>query len=144
MSVSTICSLLISVVALAVSVVVAIRTARLATAQSRTELLTKLYCVQVEYARFNRRVGELKQNPPSDPLPPELTALLDAETAFKKLEQVAARYRQALFGPKSELDTETLLILGHHTNAIAMRIEDDNKRLDEILARINAVTRRQR
>jgi hypothetical protein len=55
-NITNICSLLISVVALAVSIVGAIRTARLATAQTRTELLTKLYYAQVVASR--RRAGD--------------------------------------------------------------------------------------
>ncbi len=127
-------SLLISVAALSVSVVVAIHNARLAKAQIRTELLTRLVHVRVEYARFNRRIRELKENPP-DPLPPELKELLDAETMFQKFEQDTERYRRALLGPRRDLDGGSLLTLRHHTDAMAKQTEDDNKRLDEILAR---------
>jgi len=127
-------SLLVSVVGLGLSSIVAIQNRRLSKAQIRTELLTKLYGVRVDYARFNRRIMELKQNPP-DPLPAELRALLDAEPAFQKFEQDTERYRQALLGPKRGLDAEALLSLRHRVDAMARQTEDDDRRLDEILAR---------
>jgi hypothetical protein len=128
-------SLLTSIAALGVSATVAIRNARLATAQIRTEVLTKLYDVRVEYARFNRRIRELRQNPPA-PLPLELKMLLDSEAGFHKFEQDTEKYRRALLGPRRDLDAQAPLILQHHTDALAKRTEDDNRRLDEILARI--------
>ena len=127
-------SLLISILALGVSLVVAIRTARSVTAQIRTELLSKLYHARIEYTRFNRRIKELGENPRS-PLPPELKSLLDSEGGFQKFEEDTEKYRRALLGPRRNLDSQTLLTLRHHTDAIVMQIEDDNRRLDEILGR---------
>ena len=127
-------SLLVALAALGLSSIVAILNRQLSRAQIRTELLTKLYGVQLDYERFNRRIRELRRNPPN-PLPPELKALLDAELAFWKFEQDTGRYRQALLGVKRGLSAQALLTLQHHTDAMAERTEDDNRRLEEILAR---------
>jgi hypothetical protein len=128
-------SLLISAAALVVSILVAIRTARLTTAQIRTELLTKLYHARVEYRRFIRRIKELRDNPP-DPLPPELKELLDSEGGFQKFEHDTEKYRRLLLGPRRNLDSQTLLTMRHHTDAMVIETEDNNTRLDQILVRI--------
>jgi hypothetical protein len=131
-NVASICSLLISVVALAVSVVAAIRTARLATAQTRTELLTKLYYAQVEYEHFNRRIGELKLNPP-DPLPPELRALFDSEAGFKNSRRIPrgiARHcsgRNAISTPKRFLPFDI----------IQMQSQSESKTTTDVLKRLS-------
>jgi hypothetical protein len=130
----SIISLLISAAALGVSAIVAIRNARLQIAQIRTEVLTKLYDVRVEYARFTRRIRELRQNPPA-PLPLELKMLFDSEAGFQKFEQDTEKYRRALLGAKRDPDARALLTLQHHTDALAKQTEDDNRRLDDILAR---------
>jgi hypothetical protein len=129
-------SLLVALAALGLSSMVAILSRQLSKAQIRTELLTKLYGVQLDYERFNRRIGELRRSPP-DPLPADLKTLLDAEPAFWKFEQDTALYRQALLGAKRGLSAQVLLTLQHHTDAMAKRTEEDNRRLDEILARAN-------
>jgi hypothetical protein len=128
-------SLLISVLALGVSVVVIIRNARLASTQIKTELLSKLNHVRIEYTRFNRRIRKLRENPPQ-PLPPELKALLDAEAEFQKFEQYTEVYRQALLEPRRKFTSELLLSMQHSVDAIAQQTADDNTRLDELLASI--------
>jgi len=124
----------VALAALGLSSIVAILNRQLSKAQIRTELLTKIYGVQLDYERFNRRIRELRRSPP-DPLPAELKGLLDAEPAFRKFEQDTARYREALLDPKRGLSAQALLTLQHHTDAMAKRTEEDNRRLDEILAR---------
>jgi hypothetical protein len=129
--------LLISAAALAVSCTVGIQNRRLSKAQIRTELLTKLYGLRLDYSRFNRRIKELRKNPP-DPLLADLAdlkKLLDAEPMFWKFEQDTEQYRQALLGPKRGLSAQALLAPQHHTDAMVKQTEDSNRRLDEILAR---------
>jgi hypothetical protein len=130
----SIISLLTSVAAFGLSAFVAIRNARLQTAQIRTELLTKLYDVRVGYTRFNRRISALRHNPP-DPLPLELKTLFESEAGFQQFERDTERYRRALLEPGHSLDAQALLNLRHHTDAMAKQTEDDSRRLDEILAR---------
>jgi hypothetical protein len=58
----------------------------------------------------------------------------ESEAAFQKFEQDTERYRRALLGPRRSLDSEALLALRHHTDAMAKQTEDVNRRLDEFAA----------
>jgi hypothetical protein len=131
-------SLIVSAAAFGLSAVVAVRNSRLGRAQVKTELLTKIYAVRIDYSQFNRRIFALKVNPP-EPLPAEVKSLLDEEAQFKTFEADTDRYCRTLLQPGGNLDARSLLTLRHQVDALAAQIADDNKRLDEILDRTSKV-----
>src|ERR1700730_17289101 len=126
-------TLLISLASFALGIYNAVHGMRIDTARVRTDVLTKLYGVQVGYEQFLRRIRELK-NWPSKPLPDELEWLMASEQAYVGFLNNTAQYRLTLLGPKRVTRTD-LFKLQHHVDAMAQRIEADNKRLDELLAK---------
>jgi hypothetical protein len=131
-------SLIVSAAAFGLSAVSAVRNSRLGTAQIKTDLLTKIHAVRIDYSQFNRRIFALKVNPP-EPLTAEVKALFDEEATFNKFEADTDKYRRALLERGGNLDAPSLLTLRHQVDAMAAQIADDNKRLDEILDRTTKV-----
>ena len=125
-------ALIVSIASLTVSIIVAFRNARIQRAQIRTDVLSKLFDLRLEYAGFLRRITKLKENPPS-PVPKEIESLLSAEAGFRDLERKTESYRQALLGPKQNLGPVELEQLRHHTEALVKQLADDNKHLDDLL-----------
>jgi len=125
--------LLISLASLALGIYNAVHGVRIDTARIRTDVMTRLYGVQVGYEQFLRRIRELKNWPPK-PLPDELEWLIASEQAYVGFLNNTAQYRQTLLGPK-RVSRTTLYKLQHNVDAMAQRIEADNKRLDELLAK---------
>jgi hypothetical protein len=126
-------TLLISLASLALGIYNAVHGIRIDTARVRTDVLTRLYGVQVGYEQFVRRIKALKNWPPK-PLPDELEWLIAQEQAYVQFRHNTDQYRQRLLGPQS-ISRANLYKLQHHADAMAKRIEDDNKRLDELLAK---------
>jgi hypothetical protein len=131
-------SLLVSAAAFGFSAVVAVGNSRLGTVQIKTELLTKINAVRIDYSQFNRRIFALKVNQP-EPLTAEVKALFDEVAQFKTFEADTDRYYRALLQPSGNLDARSLLTLRHQVDALAVQIANDNKRLDEILDRTSKV-----
>jgi hypothetical protein len=104
---------------------------RIDTARVRTDVLTKVYGVQIGYEQFLRRIKELKNWPPK-PLPDELEWLIASEQAYVGFLNNTTQYREKLLGPKRISRTD-LYKLQHHVDAMAQRIEADDKRLDDLL-----------
>jgi hypothetical protein len=73
--------LLISLASLALGIYNAVHGVRIDTARIRTDVMTRLYGVQVGYEQFLRRIRELKNWPPK-PLPDELEWLIASEQAY--------------------------------------------------------------
>jgi hypothetical protein len=130
-------ALLISLSSLVISIAAAIRTAQLQRAHIRTELLTEIVHLRLQYRAFNRRIRQLRENPPAA-LPPELTALMASERDFLKFERQTESYRQALVARKRALSPIVLLDLRHHIEALVKQLLDDNARLDGILKSLEA------
>jgi hypothetical protein len=127
-------ALLISLASLALGIYNVVHGVRIDTARIRSDVMTRLYGVQVGYEQFLRRIRELKNWPPK-PLPDELEWLIASEQAYIGFLKNTAQYRrQTLLGPK-RISRMDLYKLQHHVDAMAQRIEGDNKRLDDLLAK---------
>jgi hypothetical protein len=134
-------ALIVSAASLAVSLVVAVRNARIQRAQIRTELLSKLVDLRLEYTRFVRRIRNLKENPPS-PIPSEIARLLSAQEGFGDYERRTESYRQALLGSKRDLHPVKLEELRHYIEALLKQLADNNRHLDDILDSDSAAEKR--
>jgi hypothetical protein len=123
--------LLISLASLALGIYNAVHGMRNDTARLRTELLTKIYGVQIGYEQFLRRIRALKQKPP-DPLHDDLKKLIASEQSYEEFRRGTVLYLQALSGPV-RLRREKLYEFQYHIDAMSKRTADDNQRLDELL-----------
>jgi hypothetical protein len=123
-------ALAFSVLSIGIALYVARWNIRLTRAQRRTDLLTKIVDLRLQYNRFNRRISDLKTHPQSN-MSEELKSLLDSEAHFRKLEVQTEGYRRSIL--QSGFDAAALEDLRHPIEALLKQLEIDNERLDKLL-----------
>jgi len=125
-------ALFVSLISLGLTIFVARWNIRLAKAQRRTDILTKLVDLRLQYSQFNRRIQNLRGNPRAQSFEP-LRKLVEAQPKFHEFEQMTEGYRRALLDPSKNLDAVSVENLRHPVEALLMQLAADNKRLDELL-----------
>jgi hypothetical protein len=123
-------ALALSVLSIGIALYVARWNFRLTRAQRRTDLLTKIVDLRLQYNRFNRRISDLKTHPPSN-VSEELKRLLDNDAHFRNFEFQTEGYRRSIL--QSGFDAAALEDLRHPIEALLKQLEVDNERLDQLL-----------
>jgi sensor domain CHASE-containing protein len=125
-------ALIVSVVSLALSFLASGRDRYLKNAQLRTELLTKISSLRIEYERLLHEVERSLKH--MEYATPELQARFESQRNHVRefLSLTDEHYRRLMEAKDNVLKPETLEKMGHHVEALMLRTDRDREKYEDL------------